>query len=357
MLPTPGTTERRNNLRLSEVQGRLSRLKVSVLPDFFLDRIISVPSLSRLFKQAESKAAAGGGSLRGYTQKEIRGGNAANLAFGLASLSVRTILFCVGDELARAAISNAPSNLQVRLIPGRPGLTAALEFPFGARMVNVMISDAGDIADFDGRKLKREDVSSLERSDCVALVHWSANKKGNLLARKVFASNRRKDRLTFLDPADLDGAGDRIKPLKKIIDDGLIDVISVNENETRILARFFSTRKLPYHYKPMDVLRASASLHDTLQATVDIHTPICSASASSDGHACAQTQRLIGGVVTGAGDIWDAGDILGHLMHTNIDDRLNLANASAHTYVASGGARLPKLTEIQRILARSPEKP
>ena len=357
MVPTPGRTERRNNLRLSDLHGRLSRLKVSVLPDFFLDRIISVPSLSRLFKQAESKAAAGGGSLRGYTQKETRGGNAANLAFGLASLSVTTILFCVGDEIARAAITHAPSNLQVRFIPGRPGLTAALEFPFGDRMVNVMISDAGDIADFDGRKLKRGDISSLETSDCVALVHWSANKKGNLLARKVFAGNRRKDRLTFLDPADLDGAGDRIKPLKKIIDDGLIDVISVNENETRILARFFSTRKLPYHYRPLDVLRASASLHDALQATVDIHTPICSASASSDGHACAQTQRLIGGVVTGAGDIWDAGDIVGHLIHANIDDRLNLANASAHVYVASGGARLPKLTDIQRVLAKSPEKP
>lgn len=331
----------------------VSQLRVSVLPDFFLDRIISVPSFSRFLKQTDTKAAAGGGSLRGYSQKELHGGNATNLAYGLASLSVRTTLYCVGDVYARAAVTDAPRNFQARVIPGRPGLTAALEFPYRGRLVNVMLSDVGDIVDFDGRKLKRGDISALERSDCVALVNWSANKKGNSLARKIFGVNGRKNRLNFLDPADLDGAEGRIRPLKKIVDEGLIDVISVNENETRILARLLSTRKLPHNYTPRDVLRASVGLHSALNATVDVHTPIGSASTASEGHAWVPVHRLIKGVVTGAGDLWDAGDIVGHLMHLNLDDRLQLANASAYLYVSYGGVRMPKLSQIECLLAKS----
>ena len=350
MHPTPRTSKRRNNLRLSDLEQTISRLKVSVLPDFFLDRIIYVPSLSRLFNQARIKAAAGGGNLRGYSQKELRGGNATNLAYGLASLSVRTTLYCVGDAFALASTTNAPQNLQVRVIPGQPGLTAALEFPFMDRMVNIMISDVGDVADFDGRKLRQSDILTMQKSDCVALVNWSANKKGNGLAKKIFSVKGRRNRLNFLDPADLSGAEGRIRSLKKIIDHGLIDVVSVNENETRILTEFFPTRRFPRRYTDRDVLRASISLQNLLQVTVDIHTPIGSASASSEGQAWAPAPRLVGGSVTGAGDIWDAGDLVGHLLHFNLEDRLHFANACAHLYLSSGGVRLPRLKEVQQLL-------
>lgn len=329
-----------------------SRLKVSVLPDFFLDRIISVPSLSRLFKQTEAKAAAGGGSLRGYSQKEVRGGNATNLAFALTSLSVGTNLYCVGEAFAHAATANAPKNMHVRVFPGQPSFTAALEFPYKGKRVNVMISDVGGVADFDGRQLSRKDMLALEKSDCVALVNWSANNRGNALARRVFKISGPKDRLNFLDPADLAGAEDRIKPLKKIINEGLIDVISVNENETRILTRFFSAISLPRRYVPQDILKASASLQDALHATVDIHTPIGSASTTTEGQDWAPAPRLLKGFVTGAGDVWDAGDIVGHLLHFKSDDRLRFANACAYLYLSSGGFRFPTLTETESFLGK-----
>ena len=328
----------------------IQKLKVCVLPDFFLDRIISVPSLSGLFEKAKAKAASGGGSLRGYMQKELRGGNATNLAYGLASLSVNTSLYCIGDAFARAATANAPRNLQVRVIPGQPGLTTALEFPFKARMVNVMISDVGSIADFDGRKLNNNDILTLKKSDCIALANWSANKSGNLLARKVFAIDGRKSRLNFLDPADLDGAEGRIKQLKKVIDEDLIDVISVNENETRILAKFFSATTLPRQYTPRDILRTSTSLQDILHVTLDVHTPIGSASTSSEAQAWSRAYQPVEGFVTGAGDIWDAADILGHLLHIELGDRLRLASACAYLYLSSGGVRFPKLVELQGFL-------
>jgi len=351
-MPTPLRIERENNLRLSDLAPRVQKLRVSVLPDFFLDRIISVPSLTALFKEAKAKAAAGGGNLRGYSQTEVHGGNATNLAFALATLSARTRLYCIGDVLTHAATSKRPASLHVRILPGRPGFTVALEFPFKAKMVNVMVSDVGDLAYFNGSKLDRAAVSELRESDCIALVNWSANRGGNRLARRVFSARGRKARLNFLDPADLSGAEDRINALKKIVDAGLLDVISLNENEARILTRVLCVRKLPTAYGPRDVLRASTELHDALQVTVDIHTPIGGASTHDGYQAWGRSPGFVRGFVTGAGDVWDAGDIIGHLMHFAISDRLQFANACAYLYVSSGRARTPRLEEVTAFLLK-----
>jgi ribokinase len=297
-MPTPQRIERENNLRLSGLAPRVQKLRISVLPDFFLDRIISVPSLTRLFKEAKAKAAAGGGSLRGYAQAEIHGGNATNLAFALATLSARTRLYYIGDALAQAATSKRPTSLKLHVLPGRPSFTVALEFPFKAKMVNVMVSDVGDLAHFDGSKLDRRSISELMDSDCIALVNWSANKSGNRLTSRVFSIRGRKARLNFLDPADLSGAEDRIRSLKKIIDDGLLDVISVNENEARILTKVLAVRKLPSGYGPRDVLRASTDLNDALQVSVDIHTPIGGAAAHEGYQVWVESPGFVRGFVT-----------------------------------------------------------
>jgi ribokinase len=131
----------------------VSDLIVSVLPDFYFDRMISVPSFKQLFRQVELKATSGGGNLRGFSQVELRGGNATNLAYALASLSVRTRLYCVGDEHTQTALANPPRNCRVKVIPGKPGYTTALEFSLEGKPVNVMISDVGDVGDFNGRRL------------------------------------------------------------------------------------------------------------------------------------------------------------------------------------------------------------
>jgi hypothetical protein len=215
-----------------------------------------------------------------------------------------------------------------------------------------MLSDVGDVADFDLRKLNDGDILALQRSDCIALVNWSANMRGNSLAERVFSVNGRDARLNFLDPADISGAENRIRPLKKFIDGGLIDVISLNENETRILTRVLSVRKLPRRYRAEDVLRASANLYNVFQAAVDIHTPTGSASTHDGQQAWSPAPGFVGGFVTGAGDVWDAGDIIGHLLRFNVDDRLRFANASAYLYLSSGRFRPPNLREIMRFLAK-----
>lgn len=331
---------------------KVSDLTVSVLPDFYFDRIISIPSVKQLFRQVELKAASGGGNLRGFSQVELRGGNATNLAYALASLSVRTRLYCVGDEHTQTALANPPRNCRVKVIPGKPGYTTALEFSLKGKPVNVMISDVGDIGDFNARRLDRDDIVGLERSDCVALVNWSSNREGNALARKIFGLKGRKRRLTFLDPADLAGAEGRVKVLaKEIIRRDLVDVVSLNENETRIMARVLSAGRLPRNYTKQDLVKVSGILQDVLRVTLDVHTPIGSVSSTNFGQTWVRAFGKIAGSVTGAGDVWDAGDIVGHLIDFQAQHRLLFANACAYLYLRSRARRMPTLRQATEFLA------
>ncbi len=297
------------------------------------------------------KAAAGGGSLRGFAQSEVLGGNAGNIAFALSSLSARTTLYCVGDAMTRAVTSAQSSTCKVRVIEGQPGYTVALEFPFKRRRVNVMLSDIGGIRDFDGQRLTRNDIENLKKSDCVALVNWSANRKGNELARRVMRGRRGQGRLNFLDPADIQGAENRVRTLvKDVIDKELLDVISLNENEARIMMRILSAGKLAKSYDAHDIMKAARALHASLDITVDIHTPIGSATSTNAGEAWSRWFRALGGIVTGAGDVWDAGDIIGHLLNFDDRKRLRFANACAHLYLRGSKSRYPTLRDVIMLL-------
>jgi sugar/nucleoside kinase (ribokinase family) len=131
-----------------------------------------------------------------------------------------------------------------------------------------------------------------------------------------------------------------------IADEGLIDVLSLNENEARIITKRLGLRRLPFHYRAHDVLVASSELHDELKVTVDIHTPLGSASASDGEHGWEPSVAYVHGFVTGAGDVWNAGDIVGHLMNFSIRERLRFANANAYLYLASRKARFAGLKEV-----------
>jgi ribokinase len=329
------------------LRKRISDLRVSVLPDFYFDRIVRVPSFRDLIRQVELKAASGGGNLRGLFQTEVKGGNATNLAYALSSLSARTNLYCVGNSLTRAVLSTPPAGCKVRVIEGRPGYTMALEFRFKRKPVNIMFSDVGDISNFDGRELTRHDTMTLRKSDCVALVNWSSNAKGTELARRVFGLSDREGRLNFIDLADVAGAESRVRTLaRNILDQGLVDVISLNENEARIIARTLSIGGLRRSYDRRDVLRVSNLLHNSLRVVVDVHTPIGSASSTNQEDVWVDSFGKVSGFVTGAGDVWDAGDIIGHLLSFNAEDRLRFANACAHLYLTNKNARLPTLREV-----------
>jgi len=178
-------------------------------------------------------------------------------------------------------------------------------------------------------------------------VNWSSNTKGNELARRVFGLNGREGRLNFIDLADVTGAESRVRALaRNILDQGLVDVMSLNENEARIIARTLSVGGLRRSYDRRDVIRVSKLLHGSLHVGVDIHTPIGSATSTNQGDVWVDSFGKISGYVTGAGDVWDAGDIIGHLLGFKAEDRLRFANACAHLYLTNKNAKLPTLREV-----------
>lgn len=221
-----------------------------------------------------------------------------------------------------------------------------------------MLSDVGGISNFDGRKLLPADIKKMKKSDCIALTNWSANRKGNELAKKVFSLKGRKQRLNFLDPADMADAKGRINTLlRDIVDKGLMDVISLNENEARVLAHALSVAKLRRSYGPHDIVKACNQLHNSLDVTVDLHTPIGSASSTSLGGAWAGSFGKAEGFITGAGDVWDAGDIIGHLLGFEVQERLQFANEAAFVYIRGKKHAFPILREIMNLMLRADTRP
>src|SRR5712692_3681710 len=118
---------------------------VVVLNDFFLDRIIQISDISKLYTQILEKSKLGG-SIRGIPQKDLKGGNATNVACALARLGCPVTLITIADKVNANLLKNTFSEFQkasLFVIDGKPGRTTSLEFRNGDDIVNIMLSDLG----------------------------------------------------------------------------------------------------------------------------------------------------------------------------------------------------------------------
>ena len=93
---------------VDEIRERFKALKVSVLPDVFLDRIVSVGPLDRFNSLAKEKIVAGGGSIRGFTERDVVGGNAIYIGKVMASLGAKVNLIVVADGLSEVVLQRQP---------------------------------------------------------------------------------------------------------------------------------------------------------------------------------------------------------------------------------------------------------
>ena len=84
---------------LKFLKSKIEELNVVVMPDFFLDRLISlnydVNDFSEILRNVAKRK---GGSIDGVEQTELRGGNAINTASALAALDVKvTPIVCTSE--------------------------------------------------------------------------------------------------------------------------------------------------------------------------------------------------------------------------------------------------------------------
>lgn len=334
------------------LRQRIKSKHIVVMHDFFIDRIVRLDDIGSLLGAAKTKAESGGGSLRGFEQSELKGGNAVNVAYALARLGARVSLITIADGFSMPLLNDAFSsfrNSRLLVRKGRPGYTLSLEVARKNDIANVMVSDVGDNDRFGPSKLGRKELKAIKNASAVMITNWASNLDGTGLALKAFNAG---NALCFLDPADF---GSRKGEFKKCLERlaGKLDVLSINENECRMLMRLLGLTPLSTNYSNEDVGDAAGMIAEKLSITVDVHTPTGAASSNGKETTFVQSFDVDVKISTGAGDVWDAADILGYLCKLEASDRLLFANACAGLYISSKDAKTPSLAEVGKLISKS----
>ncbi len=324
---------------------------VTVLPDYFVDRFVRLDNFEELAKSVDQKGEeGGGGSIRGIRQTEVKGGNAVNLAYALGTLLAKTNLITIANslpaEMLRFVFSKFP-HVNLDIIDGDPGFTVAFEFKKNERIVNVMVSDSGALKDFDQTWLKEKHWTDISKSGLVCLVNWSSIIRATNLTESVFTFAKERGIETFFDPADVSEKAEDLPELKKrVLDKGLIKYFSMNDNEARIMSRVFAGHRLAQQYSSADLEKTIKVLADVTGERVDIHTHRFSMSCLEKDVCVAPCHKLEQKTVTGAGDVWDAADLIGYKTGLEVAERLTLANGAAGLYVSREDALPPTSSEV-----------
>ncbi|NSL76392.1 MAG: carbohydrate kinase family protein [Thaumarchaeota archaeon] len=319
----------------SKLQTIFNGIKSTTLADVFIDRIVKVPDLDKLVTDAKAKSIVGGGSIRGIKQTEIVGGNATNIAYALVKFGSETELFAIGDEFTRRLLDlrfQEFDNIKINMLKGKPGFTIALETDHNNDS-NIMISDVGGIEKFNGIDITTNYLKIIEESDIVIISNWASNLEGNQLVNEIFSAA--KDSIKLLDFADLSTSTSRLQGLMdNMKNNKIIDMISLNENECQILGKFLGLKNISAKYTINEIKTMATDISSILGTIIDIHTPIGSCSASNGDVEFVESFPVNPMILTGAGDVWNAINILGLKKELSTVNRLNLANAAAASYIS-----------------------
>jgi len=337
---------------LEQYQGELlnflkeepEKIRAIVIPDFFHDRIINIDCTANRFSSMIADITKRkGGSIDGVAQTDIRGGNAVNTASALAALGVTVTPIVCTDQFGFQQIKSFFKRYNVDLsyikIAKKPSLTTALELKTENGKANVMLRDLGALANFGPSDLPDRDYELIENADYVCVFNWAGTKKyGTALAEKVFSRAKAKGNCkTYYDTADPTPNKNKIPELmEKILKTRQVDVLSLNESEAICYATLLNDEISKQHGKKhfaelaMDAAKILAA---HLSARIDLHTTAFSATVTYKKEVVVPTFQVKASRATGAGDAWNAGNILGDASGLSDTCRLALANAVAACYL------------------------
>jgi ribokinase len=237
----------------------------------------------------------------------------------------------------------------LHLSNGKPGYTTSLEIQncIDLNNSNIMISDVGENSDFGSDRLNSPDHKEiLVNSDAVILVNWASNWKGTDLLKHVFKNSPKA--LHFVDPADIQT---RSKEFCTLLRDpnNMIDILSINENECNSLLfeldlkNFYLSKK----YDRINIEMAIKELAKQLGVFIDLHTRYgCACSYGDEVYFEYNIKNTILRNLTGAGDSWDAADIIGHLIELPPQERLFFSNVFASLYISMENRQLISLEKF-----------
>jgi sugar/nucleoside kinase (ribokinase family) len=338
-------------------------LNVTLLPDFFQDRLISLEADIPTFEsQIEAVAKRKGGSIDDIAQTDLNGGNAINTASALAALGAKVMPIVCTDTFGlvqiRYALEKYHADLsRIKIFP-RPSKTTALEFRIRNEMVNVMLRDVGDLAAFGPSNLTESDYLAIESSDYTCLFNWAGTRKhGTELAHAVFRAAKRGKGKTYFDTADPTPNVQEISILmEKVLKTSEVDTLSLNENEAISYAKLLSdksedsTSGLPLEER---ALRAARILSKSLPARIDLHTTAFSATFNHQTEVTVPSFRIQPLRATGAGDAWNAGNIIGDHNSLSDETRLTFANLVSACYLTNPEGNHPNKKALVKFLKAS----
>jgi sugar/nucleoside kinase (ribokinase family) len=334
------------------LKSQQKAINVVVMPDFFIDRFITIDtSPEQFFETVMSVVERKGGSIDGISQKEFRGGNALNTAAALASLNVKvTPIVCtdkLGLQLIKFYVKSPNINLSHIKIVDKPSITTAIELKTGHGKANVMLRDVGSLKDFGPKNLDEKDFEAIEEADCTCVFNWAGTRKyGTELAETVFRHAKTKGKgITYYDTADPTSNRRKAKKLLgKVLQGDLVDVLSLNENEAVFYASLLKCKaeKSKKGLKFEELAKESAKLLAShLKARIDLHTTDFSATFNGKSETVVPAFNVPVLRATGAGDAWNAGNILGTVHRLPDSIRLTLANAVAAYYISNSEGKHP----------------
>jgi sugar/nucleoside kinase (ribokinase family) len=334
-----------------------------VLPDFFLDHFLVTGSLDDFIERLREMANQGGGNMMGTSQFVRRGGNSANVASALHMMGLDPVLIVTTDSYGKKilqSLTNPGLNLDHVREDGALSSTVSIEVEHEGRRVNLMVSDSGSAARFTYDDLSERDLQAISNSGIVVLENLNHNSEGVDLARNLFSFVRNNSKsTTFMDTGDPSGDPEKIVGLvKSVVREGLVDILSVNENEAAWFAWAIGGKDRTWRdavNEPNRWLETAQYVSKETDVRVDLHTPFYSATIESEDTVAVPAFNVESQVLCGAGDAWNAGDIFGELSGIATKERLLLANSVAALYVSQGTAEHPTLGEILVFLDTTPK--
>jgi len=349
---------------LSFLKENPKKLDVVVMPDFFLDRLINLncdaPSFSSMVTDVANRK---GGSIDGIAQTDIRGGNAINTASALAALGVKVTPIVCTNKLGLQQINFYLKRYRVDTshikLSAKASLTTALELKTENGKANVMLRDLGSLADFGPSNLTDDDYKLIENADYVCLFNWAGTKKfGTALTQTVFHRTKVKGKgKTYYDTADPTPNRDKIPELmEKVLKTRQVDILSVNENEAISYAALLNNEatvhkgKLRFDEIAMESARILAK---HLSTRIDLHTTSFSATFTKKSEVVVPAFKVKTLRATGAGDAWNAGNILGDGNALSDECRIALANAVAACYLSDPEGMHPTRQKLVKFIENS----
>lgn len=305
-----------------------------------------------------------GGSIDGISQADLNGGNALNTASALAALGAKVTPIVCTDEFGLQQINfqlkqYCVDTSHVKLV-AKPSKTTALELETQKGAANVMLRDLGSLADFGPSDLTDSDYSLIERADYTCLFNWAGTKKfGTQLAETVFRRAKEKGTgKTYFDTADPTPSKEKIHDLiRNVLKTSHVDILSLNENEAifyaRLLSHAIDRQKTELPFEEL-ALEAARILTKNLTARIDLHTTAFSATLTKKTEVVAPAFQIKPLRATGAGDAWNAGNIIADGNALSDECRLSLANAVSACYLSDPVGRHPNRQSLIKFIENLP---